>query len=64
MKFNLKGLLVLALVNAIWLLAFDIRWGVAAIVAVTVIDAFSFLAPFIGWPLRDEGTRQNRSVNR
>ena len=54
MKFHLKGLLVLAAVAAVWLLALDMRWGLPAILAATAIDAFSFLTPFIGRPLRDD----------
>jgi hypothetical protein len=50
-KFHLKGLLVLAAV-AVWLLALDMRWGIAAILGAAAIDAYSFLTPFIGRPLR------------
>jgi hypothetical protein len=61
MKLHLKGLLVLAAVAAIWLLALDMRWGIAAILAATAIDAFSFLTPFIGRPLRDADRQRGRS---
>jgi hypothetical protein len=54
MTFHPKGLLVLAAVAAVWLLALDMRWGIAAILAATVIDAYSFLTPFIGRPQRDD----------
>jgi hypothetical protein len=57
MKFHPKGLLVVGAVAAVWLLALDLRWGIAAILAATVIDAFSFLTPFIGRPLRDDDKR-------
>jgi hypothetical protein len=53
-KFHLKGLLVLAAVAVMWLLALDMRWGIAAILGAAAIDAYSFLTPFIGRPLRDD----------
>ena len=56
-RFHPKGLVVAACVAAIWLLALDVRWGIGAVLAVAVIDAFSFLAPFISRPPRDN--RQN-----
>jgi hypothetical protein len=54
MKFHPRGLLALAAVAAVWLLALDMRWGIAAILAATAIDAYSFVTPFIGRPLRDD----------
>ena len=58
MKFYPRGLLVLAAVATVWLLALDMHWGIAAILAATAIDAFSFLTPFIGRPLRDDDERR------
>jgi hypothetical protein len=58
MKFHPKGLLVLAAVAAVWLLALDMRWGIAAILAVAAIDAYSFLTPFLGRSLRDDDKRR------
>jgi len=54
MKFHPRGLLVVAAVAGVWLLALDMRWGIAAVLAATTIDAYSFLTPFIGRPLRDD----------
>jgi len=58
MKFHPKGLLVLVPVAAVWLLALDARWGIAAVLAAVAIDAFSFLTPVIGKPLRDDDKRR------
>jgi hypothetical protein len=45
MRFHLKGLLVVAAVAVLVMLAVDVRWGIAAIVAGTVIDWLSLALP-------------------
>jgi hypothetical protein len=45
MRFHPKGLLVVAALAAMVMLAVDVRWGIAAIVAGTVIDWLSFALP-------------------
>ena len=45
MRFHVKGLLVVALFAALVMLAVDVRLGIAAIVAATVIDFLSLALP-------------------
>ena len=53
MRFHPKGLLVVAAVAVLVLTAVDVRLGVAAIVACTVIDAWSFVAPLMSGRSRE-----------
>ena len=47
MRFHPKGLLVVAAFAVLVMMAVDVRLGVAAIVACTVVDAWSFVAPLM-----------------
>ena len=46
MRFHPKGLLALVVFLALVALGIDLRWGIAAILAMTALDALSLLAPF------------------
>ena len=45
MRFHPKGLLVVAAIAVLVMLAVDVRWGIAAIAAGTVIDWLFFALP-------------------
>jgi hypothetical protein len=45
MKFHPKGLFALAIFGMVFYVAGNLRWGLAAVVAYTAIDALTFLAP-------------------
>ena len=61
MKFHPKALLAVVGVALVLMVASDVRLGIAAIVALTAIDALSFLAPvLLTWPERGRRvTRRN-----
>jgi hypothetical protein len=56
MRFHAKALLVLIAFWAMFLLGLDVRFGMAAIIAATVIDWLFIAAPFI-----PDGGRDRRS---
>jgi hypothetical protein len=53
MRFHPKALLVLMAFGAMFLLGLDVRFGIAAIIAATVIDWLFIAAPFIPDGARD-----------
>ena len=57
MRFHPKGLLVVGAFAVLVLTAVDVRLGVGAILACTVIDAWSFVAPLAFGRGRDRDRR-------
>jgi hypothetical protein len=48
MTFHPKGLIVVGIFALVLLIAGDARLGIGAVLAYTVIDALTFLAPAVG----------------
>jgi hypothetical protein len=55
MRFHSKGVLFLIGFSVLLMLGVDARWGIAAVVALAVIDGLSFLGPM----LRGSGKRES-----
>jgi hypothetical protein len=55
MRFHPKGFVVLAVFALLLLVGLDLRWGIAAIVAIVAIDTLSFMGLF-GGAGRDGGS--------
>ncbi len=61
MQFHPNALLATGVAVVILALAINVKLGIAAVIAVAIIDAFSFLTPMGFFQGRDEGSKTKYS---
>lgn len=58
MRFHPKGFVALAVFALLVLIGLDLRWGIAAIAAITAVDILSFMGLFGGAGREGGGARR------